>query len=74
MKLFKQKDEEIVKSEAAVVEAFIEKREMLRKIENENDWFERWRYIYNKLRPIDILLLIAIKLFFGDAPERLDND
>ena len=74
MKLFKQKDEEIVKSEATAVEAFIEKNEMLRKIENENEWFERWRYIYNELRPIDILLLIAIKLFFGDAPERPDND
>ncbi|MBR5215981.1 MAG: hypothetical protein IKV80_07135 [Bacteroidales bacterium] len=51
----------------------MEKLEMLNRIEREGDWCRRWRILYNELRPIDIILLIAIKLFFGDAPERNKN-
>lgn len=72
MKLFKRKDklEENIKSQATATMAFMEKLEMLNRIEREGDWFRRWRILYNELRPIDIILLIAIKLFFEDAPGR----
>ena len=74
MKLFKSKSERLKDKEiddnTRAWNAFSRRLEMLNKLEQTNYWFERWIYIYREIDTTDLLLLITIKLFFGDAPGR----
>lgn len=78
MKLFKSKIERLEEQSCEKYKrawnAFSRRLEMLNKLEQTDNWFERWQYVYYEVTTTDLILLVIIKLFFGDAPERPDND
>lgn len=77
MKLFKSKSERLEEQSREKYKrawnAFSRRLEMLNKLEHTDNWFERWQYVYYEVTTTDLILLVIIKLFFGDAPERIDE-
>lgn len=49
--------------------AFHERRQMLDKLADIDDPWERWHEVYNVLTTTDLILILIMLLFFGDMPE-----
>lgn len=49
--------------------AFHERRQMLDKLTDIDDPWERWHVVYNVLTTTDLILILMMLLFFGDMPE-----